>query len=62
MAGARRKFDLYSWACISAIEEVWLMHKADAQSTLERKKEVQTGRQNVLSSCFVLKCEYLFHH
>lgn len=48
MAGARRrKFDLYSWAGIPAIEEIWLMHKADAQSTLERKKEVQTGGQNV---------------
>ena len=38
----RRKIDLYGSVGVSAIGEVWLIHKAGAQCTLEEREEAQT--------------------
>lgn len=61
----RRKIDLYGGAGISAIGEVWSMHKADAWCNIQRGgRRPKRAKEKCLFwnwSCLALKYEFLFH-
>ena len=47
--------------CISEDEEVWLMHKADTQCTVEEREEAKGQREKkVYCACFSIRYEFYF--
>lgn len=59
----RREIELYGWADISSVGEVWLMYDPDVQWTLEGREEAEIGKEKkpmfkLFSSC--LKYKFYF--